>query len=410
MAQITSGRTTYHAIATENRQPRYVYPDIGMLEKQKAPLITLSSELSKKRGVDVTKIEWLEDDYCARWGAVTSGGGATTSGTTIGVSDASIFTVGDLIMVPTAVTAATALEIMRVNATATGVLTVDRGFAGTTANQATISNSAAIRLIGNAYAEGAALPSQKLTSPTTKTTYLQIFRKVLDVTKTAAASKIYGAAKGERERQHRKLMVEMKEQMNAALLWGKASEDLAGTTTSGGTKPIRTTQGLNSTISTNITDAGGLLTRKAFESFARTAFRYGSETKLLLACPLLVSAVSQWATEFLQTEPGPNKEFGINVTKITTGHGEWLMVRDWMLEAPPSGSNGLGNMAFSIDLDEFEYLYLNGNGENRDVKLTMDKVQDGGDRYVDEILGEIGYKIGQEKFHAKLYNITDYSA
>lgn len=401
MSQIILTRTTGNAQGAENRLVRNIGPTIGMLEPDIAPLITLMSKMkNKRRAIDSPVHEFMEEDYAARWGQ-DAGSGATTSQTALTVIDGTIFVAGDLFQVPRPTTENLSIEIIRVDSVSTNTLTVTRGFAGTT--KRTIAANAAFRLIGSAYAEGADLPGQKLTAPVTYTTYLQIFRKTIDFTKTAIASRLHGAPNGERKREHKKKMIEFKEQLNSALLWGKASQDLTGSA------PIRTTMGINSRIATNITDAGGYITRTAFETFSQSAFRYGSKTKLLLAPPQLISAVNQWATSFLNVTPG-TKEFGLQISNILMGHGTWMMVRDWMLESPPAGSNGLNSIAFSLDLNEIETLYLSGNGENRDVKLTLDKLQNGSDRRVDEILGEIGFRVGQEKYHAKLWNIQGYVA
>jgi hypothetical protein len=102
--------------------------------------------------------------------------------------------------------------------------------------------------------------------------------------------------------------------------------------------------------------------------------------------------------------------YGVNVQQIETGHGVFMLVRDWMLEDGVTGGNGFAGMAFAVDLDEIEYFYLNENGLNRDTHITENAVVDGADRIVDEILTEGGFAIHQEKYHAKLYNVTDYSA
>lgn len=403
MPQLAGIRTTAQ-LAAEARAVRRVDEGIALLEPNITPLITLMNKMKRRRGVDATKVEWLEDDYVARWasnGAATIAN--TTASTTITVTDGTIFVMGDQFVVPKAKSSfATPPEVVRVVSRSGDVLTVVRGVGGSTVD--TIDAGAALRLIGSAHEEGGPIGVQKAVAPVTKFNYMQIFRTVIDHSKTAVAVKAYGAPGGERKREHAKKLKEHKIFMNSAFLWGKKSEALTGGPTG---KPIRTLDGLNTVIETNVMDAGGTLTRKNFEQFSRMAFRYGSSEKLLVGAPIFKSALNEWGNNFLMVKP-EEKVYGVKITRVETGHGTWLIANDWMLEDGVAGKEGFGHVAFSIDLDQLEYLYLSGNGENRDTHINEDVVLDGRDAYVDEILTECSLKIGMEKFHAKMFNITDW--
>lgn len=404
MPNVLGQRTTYQA-DTETRIVRQVNDEIAMLEPDTAPLVTLLMRLKKRLPVKSARWEWFEDDYVARWGA---NGAATvannTNSTTITVADGTIFVAGDLFVVPKDITITGvnpgAPEIIRVTSVNVNALTVIRDVGG--AGVDTIAASAPLRLIGNAYEEGGAIPTAKTTAPTKKITYTQIFRTTCEFSKTAIATQVYGAPNGDRAREHKKKLKEHKILLNSALLFGRASENMTGGPTG---KPIRTTMGLLSAITSNVTDAQGSLTRKAFEAFSRQAFRYGNNTKLLLAAPIVKSAINEWARDFLMVKPGETK-YGVKIQQVETAHGTWLLTNDWMLES--SGNYGFGNMAFSVDVDQLKYLYLNNNGQNRDTKITEDKVQDGSDKIVDEILTEGGFAVMMERYHARLWNVTDY--
>src|SRR5215204_3949398 len=108
MAQIVGQRTTAQA-AAEARAVRDVGDKIAMLEPDVAPLVTLMTRLGKKRSTFATKVEWYEDDFAARWdqnGAATVN--ANTGSVTVTVTDGTKFVVGQLFVVPTAVTATVA--------------------------------------------------------------------------------------------------------------------------------------------------------------------------------------------------------------------------------------------------------------------------------------------------------------
>lgn len=406
MAQIIAQRTTSQSITTENRLVRAIGEEIGLLEPQIAPMVTLIMRMKKRRKVTSPIWEFMEDDFRARWGRnSTTTIGNTTSANTITVLDGTIFAEGDLFMVPKAVTSSTAPEIVRVISISTNVLTVQRAAAGSTID--TINASDAFRLIGMANEEGGTLPRPRVTSPVTYTTYTAIWKTVIDFSNTQIASKLYGSqAEGERKRQHKKQLQEHKETMNAALLWSSASQALTGGPNS---KPIRTTMGVNSRITTNVTDGGGMLTETLFDAWARQAFRYGKSEKILLASPIMCSAINAWAKRHLLVKPA-EKVYGVNIQEVQTAHGVWLLVRDWGFESAPAGSNGLNGISFSLDIDQLEYIWLSDNGENRDTKIMQDVVQDGADRKVDQILTEGGFVVGQEKYHSKLFNVTNYQS
>ncbi|NIA16627.1 MAG: hypothetical protein GWP08_21460, partial [Nitrospiraceae bacterium] len=331
--------------------------------------------MGKKSPCDSPRLEWFEDDFVARWDANGSATvAAATASVTVTVADGTKFTVGDLFAIPNAASSSTNPELCRVTARSSNVLTVTRAFAGTTV--AVINPSVALAILGTAFEEGAAVATAKTTAPALKTSYTEIFKKSINLTNTMIASKVYGGPGGDRKRLHAKLLKQMKVDMNRSFLFGKASETLTGP----GGNALRTTMGLNTAITTNVSSGGGSLTLKLLEAFARQSFRYGSQEKILLASPMVVSAVSYWANtkQFIRTQ---EKIFGVQVSKINTGHGMWYLVRDWMLEnGGASGTNGFGGWAFSLDIAEIEMYTLNGNGQDRDLRLVENAVNDGADR------------------------------
>lgn len=402
MANIIGRRDTSQAI-TETTLVRFVNEDVVLLEPDVTPLVTFLLKLQGKyKPCASPRIETFEDDYVARWavnGSATVA--ASASSTTITVTDGTLFRPGDLFIVPQAADSSSAPEQIRVTAVSTNVLTVVRnvGAGGLMA----IVPTADLAILGTAFEEGATPPSAKTTTRAPVTSYTQIFRKTINLSKTQVASKVYSAQGGERQYQHAKKLKEMKIDMNRQFLFGTASESLTGGPSGA---PLRTTMGLNSVISTNTTSASGTLTETLFETFARQSFRYGKKRKLLLAAPVIISAIHSWGNSKLQLKP-MEKIYGVDITRVQTGHGQWLLANDWMLEN--GASLGFGAWAFSIDLDALFLYYLNGNGENRNFQVHQDVIKDGRDAYVDECLAEVGILIKHEKYHSKLYNAGAYT-
>lgn len=396
-------RTTANA-ASESRAVRRVDENIALLEPNIAPLITLMNKMKRRKSIDQTKTEWLEDDYAARWAQNGTATVASNAGsTTITVTDASAFVPGNLFVVPKSTTSLVVPEVIRVVTvnTGTNVITVARAVGGVGLD--TISANAAFRLIGSAYEEGGLPPNMKSTAPVTKFNYTQIFKTVIDYSKTGCAINQYGVSGSDRDREQKKKLKEHKEGMNADMLWGVKSEDLTGGPTG---KPLRTMGGINQFLTSNIYDMNGTLNRKSWEAFSRMTFRYGSKSKLLLAAPLISSAFNEWGNSWLSISKGETV-LGVQIRKIITAHGEFMLVNDWMLE-DSFAQTGFGHVAFALDMDEIEYRPLSNNGENRDTHIREDIIKDGRDSYTDEILTECSMKVGQEKYHSKLINVTDY--
>lgn len=390
-------RSTTQAV-NENSLVRQVDDQISLLEPNETPLVTFLMRLKKRHPVYNFKFEWPEDDYVSRWAQL--GASALAGDTDLTLVDETPLVVGDLFCFPRAITSSVAPEVCRVTAVDRGThhITVVRGVGGTSA--AGYNNGQAIRVLGSAAEEGADPPEAKSTAMDFKFSYTQIFKTVVNLTKTQVATKQYGKPQGDRKREQKKALVTHKQKLNMSALFGVAS---AATGPNG--QPLRTTAGLNSLIQTNLVDAGGQLTGKTFEKFARAAFRYGSPQKLLIAAPLIISAVHDWGNSKLLVKP-QEKVFGVDVERVETGHGTFLLVRDWMLE----DNTGFGGMALSVDVDSAEYFYLENNGESRDTKLVEDVVKTGKDAYTDQILTEGGFAFRFEKKFAKLFNVTDYSS
>lgn len=415
MPQIITTRSTYQSAITENTLVRQVDDQLALLEPNETPLVTFLMKMKKRFPVYTPRYEWPEDDFVARWGqvAAAAGGSATTAGSvapgtaghTLVVLDGTQFVVGDTVAVPVVATSSAVPEVFLVTGVAGNTLTITRGIGsvdntGAPLNVGNIALSSPLRILAPAYAEGANVPNPKSTALVMKKSYTQIFRTSLALTKTQAAVKQYGKPSGERKYEQKKKLIEHKQKLNAAALFGTGSEDMTG--------PIRTTTGINNVIRSNVTNGNGTLTEKTFEAFARQCFRYGSTQKLLLAAPMIISAIHYWGNNRQYLGPA-EKVYGVDIQRVITGHGTFLLARDWMLEDGVTAGTGFGSLAYSIDLDECSYFYLEGNGQSRDTRLLENVQPIGQDSFIDEILTEGGFQFRFEKKHAKLFNVTDFS-
>lgn len=390
-------RSTYTSVTTEGRLVRVPDDKMMMLESNETALVSFLLGMKKKRVIESPRIEHYEDDFLNQWVVAAATTNANASSTTITLSDGSAVVVGDILMIPSG--SSSNHERVRVTAKpSTNVCTVVRNIGST--GLITLTSSAGAVILGQAHEEGSGAPTAKRTTPTLVTNYLQIFKKSTNITGTDAASKQYANSGDERKRQRQKIAKEYKIQKNYQYLWGSPSEDLTGGANS---LPIRTTGGLYHHISTNRVDAGGTLTQDMMETFARTAFRYGSKTKLLLAAPMVISAIHMWGNGLLKLEPAA-KTFGVDVNKVVTGHGTFILARDWSLQDGVSGQNGLAGYAFAIDFENVTERFLTG----RDTWMELDVQPDDEDRHLDLIQGETGLQVANEKTHSLLFGVTGY--
>jgi hypothetical protein len=405
MANLIGARTTAQ-LTTETRAIRSVDEQIALLEPNEAPLITILTLASKMRkGAGSTKVEHFEDAYVPQWGA-TDNAGYAADATTINVADGTLFAPGDVILIPKAVNSATAPELMRVTAVSTNALTVVRGFAGSTA--AIIAAAVTpIRILGSAIEENGAKVTSKTTTKLAKYNYMQIFRTAFEVSRTAMQTAAYGAPAGEWNNELKKRLIEHKREMNSAFLFGKA------TATTAGGKPLRTCDGLNSIVSSNVYDGGGTLTEKAFDAFLEMSFRYGSRTKIGVFAPRIMRAVHAWGKSklHLATE---TTAYGMKLVRVLTPFGELMLMNDWMLENPAGGSTaGFAGWGFICDPENMFYRFLNGNpgtgtSDTKLSELTPEKnlATDGS---YGEYLTEACPQFKLEQTFSKIYNVTDYS-
>jgi hypothetical protein len=170
--------------------------------------------------------------------------------------------------------------------------TAVRGYGTTAAATATAGSN--LLIVGSAFEEGSLYSTlaTKSTKVASATNYCQIFRKSVEITRTLANTELYGGP--DRDYQRKKKGIELMRELERTFLYGEPLQDTGSTDTSL-THPRRTSGGINYYISTNATNAGGVLTEAEFEGFLRSVFRYGGDTRYLFASPLIISVVSQWA-------------------------------------------------------------------------------------------------------------------
>ena len=391
---------------SETVQKRIFFGDGDvLLNPNLAPIYVFMTRAGGRKPTGSARVEFAEDDYVTVWGQVSHGSTNQASNiTNIQVVDATIFAVGDLIAFPNADASATAEEIARVTAVTGGTggtLTLTRNIGGAGAD--TVGATADIRVVAPAYAEGAAFGTPRSTSKVVRITYTQIVRTPVQVTYSMAAQTQFGVS-DERAYQREKAQQEHLRSLESLMILGRASEPLASPGS------IRTAMGLKSRITTNLTNGNGTLTETGFELFAESAFSkdYHGREKLLASAPRVISALDFFSNGKVRERP-LEEVHGVKVRRYGSTHGDFIVVNHKLLEDGPLGGIGLGDEAFSIDMDTVDFAYLAGNGENWNTQLLVDVVKSGAHVYADEWVTEGSPVIRHEARSARLYNVVNFA-
>ena len=393
-------RGTYVSATTEGSLIRDVADRIALLQPDASPLITFMSALKRKKKATNPVFEWFEDDLVPA--SVVDAAGAGT-GTTITVSAAQGKYVrnGDILIAPNGE------SILVTAGGGTTSLTVSRAL-GTTPSAFTLATGDELIIAGNAITEGSTTPAYRYTQKSGKSNNIQIFRDPVKITTTQMHSDNYG--EDDPVYQRKKVGIEHKRGIELAFLFGNASS----TADASSVGYLRTTKGLFNWISTNVTNAGGTITESEMESFLRTLFRYqaktGAQTKVLLATPIMVSALNHWAKSALQVSQD-EKLYGMRVGTYRSGHGDLIFKRHWLLGDFSTGDVGTAPLLswsgynFALDMSNIQYRFLQG----LDTKLHMDIGQKTEEYQLDEYRTHCGLELQLEQTHGIISYVNGYA-
>lgn len=394
-------RGTYVASATETSLVRDVSNRIALLQPDAAPLITFLNALKRKKVATNAHVEWYEDDLVPAQ-ILDAGGAGTGTSITVSAAHGAIIRNGDILIAPNGE------SILVTAGQGTTTLTVSRAL-GTTPSAFTLAAGDELVIAGNAITEGSTVPVYRYVQKTRKENYIQIFRDPVKITETQESSESYGG--NDRTYQRKKVAIEHKRGIELAFLFGNAS----ATADASSVGYLRTTKGLFNWISTNVTNAGGTITEAEMESFMRSLFRYqastGPQTKILLASPIMVSALNFWAKQNLMVRQD-EKTYGMRVSTYRSGHGDLDFVRHWLLGDFATGDISTSPLlswsgySFAIDPANLTYRFM----RDHDTKLHTD-IQNKTEEYkLDEYRTHCGLQLELEKTHGVLSYVQGFAS
>jgi hypothetical protein len=235
-----TGKATYSAGPTLPELAQDVGDIIGIVSPYETPLLDHLGD--PQRSATSTVHEWLEDTLLPNVSTIQDEPEA--SDTQMGVEHVDRFRVGDQIQ------AEGSREIMLVTQVQPTLITVVRGYGGTTA--AAIAEGTAVRILGNAALEGDDAPTARFTNRSRKLNYTQIFTAGLEISGSQLASRQL-AVDDELDYQKQERLRELVRDLENCVING-AANDTANPMGDAATR--RTMRGIIPSLSTNLTDAG----------------------------------------------------------------------------------------------------------------------------------------------------------
>lgn len=383
-ATVVTIRRGTGVFSDETRRTRDVSPSIAQLEPNAAPLTTLTMK-ARSRSASDPKVEWFEDQRLPRFDVL--GGSLGAGASTMTVTNFNRFRAGDTVRV-------NRNEIVLVDTTPnSNTVAITRGIGG---SGVSASSGNQLQILANTNREGATRRSLLTTQVSPKFNYLQIIRDPFGYTKSADKTEVFGGK--DRDLQRMKALIEHKVNIESSILLGRKSVDSSSTN-----QPRRTTEGILETIVTNVKDVGGTLTEAELEDWVRRLFRFGSDSRALLASSKLITIMNGFSRSRLQTVVN-EKQYGVSVVRYQNS-GRILFLAEHKLLENESLTDlaGLAGTGIALDLMDIEMRFLNG----RFTILNTNIQANDEDAVIDEYLSEVGLSAKQEIKHGELTGATD---
>lgn len=370
----------------------YLYPN------GKLPLTALTGAM-KESSTDDPVFHWWEkalDDRRLALGQnlAASAAGTVETWTLAAGSNAITFVQNDILLVEESD------EQVRVYAdpTSNTSITVVRGANGTTPASVTYAGAGVnpnVLCIGSAFEEGSLAPTGVNYDPTERYNYTQIFRRTLEITRTASKTRLRTVPAVKEAR--RECLEYIGVDMERAFWLGVRSAAVRNS------KPVRTTAGIyNQMASANIIPMGGAVDMNTLETNMELIFREGSSEKMVFAGNKMLMALQQVVRKNAQYQiKGGEKEYGMNVTRLTCPFGDLVFKTHPLFTQNTGGTTGgvpyygMNTWAMILDMEEIEYRYL----KESDLKYQGDLAAVGQDAIKAGYIAECGIELHHPTVH-----------
>jgi len=232
-----TGKATYSAGSTLPELAEDVADLVAIASPLETPLLEALGDPGRE--ALSTRHEWMEDELLPNEDAIDDATWVDPDvDMTFNVDHGSRFRVGDQIQVEGSA------ELMLVTAVGGNLLTVERGYGGTTPEN--LANNLVLHILGNASLEAAEAPTARFVNRARMTNYTQIFSKTIQVSGShRAALSLAGVDEIQWQRYCR--LVELLRDLESSVINGA----MATTDPQGGDTVRRTMQGIIPALTTN---------------------------------------------------------------------------------------------------------------------------------------------------------------
>lgn len=347
-----------------------VVDQILLLNPHQIPMINLLGF-----GDPVTQVEhvWFEDEMFADESTVV--GAATDSDTTIQVASVEPFRVEQIVKIGD--------ELLKVTAISGNNLTVERGYAGTTA--AAIADGAKIEVMFTEGVEGADARAARFKPRKRVSNLTQIFDDTISISRTASVVSQYGID-DLYEYEKQKKQIELALKLEKAVINGIKYESSDGS--------VRTMGGIRSFIQTNVDDAGGeqityeMINDVMQDIYEAGGFASGGDFKII------APAKQKRAISAFQ-----DSEVRLNRTENTRGQIVDYLVSDFGQAEIVLNNNLEPNEIFIVDVNRLSIHPL------KDSEFSHEYLGKKGDYFEGQIVGEYTLQMLQEKAAGRIKNL-----
>jgi hypothetical protein len=358
------------------------------------PLTALMSK-AKSASTDDAEFNWWEEQL-NQVRVQSDATGASSSSTSLGlVSGGLDLVVGDLLLVEKADSATYDNEIVEVSSvTSDTAIVVRRAQCGTSA--AATGASAYLTKIGNRFSEGSGSPEASSRNPTKLYNYCQIFKTAYELTNTAKVTRTRTGDPLKNDKKRK--MFDHSVAMELAFLWGRRHE-----TTGPNGKPLRTTGGLRSFLSSNVTVFSTTPTVNTVLDALYPVFDYSGEgagderiifagNGALNSFNKMIAGASNVNVEFA----GVISTYGMKLQQFVTPQGIFYIKTHPLMNTHPRFKNSM----FVINGAGLRYRHL------RDTKAQEGIQENDEDTTKGQWLSEVGLEVNHERTFAYLGNVV----
>lgn len=370
----------------------YLYPN------GKLPLTALTGAM-KESSTDDPVFHWWEkalDDRRLALGQnlAASSAGTVETLTLAGGSNAITFVKNDILIVEHT----DEQLLVYSDPTSNTSITVVRGANGTTPVAVTYTGAGVnpnLLCIGSAFEEGSLAPTGVSYDPTERYNYTQIFRRTLEITRTASKTRLRTVPAVKEAR--RECLEYIGIDMERAFWLGVRSASVRNS------KPVRTSAGIYNQISaSNIRALGGQVSMDTLEAEMELIFREGSNEKMVFAGNKMLSAFATCVRKNSQyTITAGEKEYGMKVTRLDSPFGSLVFKTHPLFTQNTGGTTGgvpyygMNTWAMILDMEEIEYRYM----KESDLKYQGDLQAVGQDAIKAGYIAECGIELHHPSVH-----------